>query len=60
MLNVFLYRRIVAKAKQHLRSLKSQKWLMNFIKGVIIYIIKNHLNDIITWFKHILENLFNF
>lgn len=51
-----IIRRIVVKIEQHLRSLKSQKWLMEIIQSILIDFIKDYLKDCI---KNVLEILFN-
>ena len=47
MLKSILQRRIVAKLKQHLRSLKSQKWLMEIMQSILIDFIKDYFKDCI-------------
>ena len=52
-------RESVAKVKRLILKVSSQKWLKKAIRQVLLYLIQNHLHDIITWSKHILEILFN-
>ncbi|MDV3492397.1 hypothetical protein CMT20_12440 [Elizabethkingia anophelis] len=52
-------KKIVATVKRLFPKVRSQKWLKNAIRPVLSYLIQNHLNDIITWSKHILEMLFD-
>ncbi|WMC06284.1 hypothetical protein [Elizabethkingia anophelis] len=49
----------VAKAKRLFLKVSSQKWFKKVIRQVLLYLIQNRLDDIITWSKHILEMLFN-
>lgn len=54
-----IIRKSVAKVKQLFQKVGNQKWLKNVIRQVLLYLIRHHLYDIITWSKYILEILFN-
>lgn len=45
----------VSKAKKLFQKVSNQKWFKKVIRQVLSHLIRNYLDDIITWSKHILE-----
>ncbi len=59
MYNPSIVRKSVAKAKQLFQKVSNQKWFKKVIRQVILYLVKHHSADFLTWSKHILELIFN-
>ena len=55
----YFIRKLVANVKRLFLKVSNQKCLKKVISQVLLYLIQNHLNDFITWSKHILEILFD-